>query len=272
MFNTMFKGIKAALSHVNSENGYSKNLSQTTTKEAIQRMVFVDLDNVIFNKSTVGQSLIDNLPQFIETLSKSHFSGEEVKYALYGNYDYLRVNILTLPNNVLFIDTPWQKEKEATQADQLMMNAAWYHASTTNDNISIFTNDGDFADTLKKMSACKKKVSLLTNRLCKKELLNSTSNVIDTRLNMLELGISACEIVEQNINMLLSRGDDLLHHQTLNFCKAFACDNWQGYGSFHAFLEASLGKACDFSHRRYIRTGTLHRANKSPSHQSMCAV
>lgn len=265
MFNNIFNRLKNALSLTNEViDDKQKNTTHTseTNEEKVKRMVFVDLDNIVNNKSPLGQTLLDNLPLFLNSISNTHFSGEELTYTLYGNYAYLQVDLLSLPNNVVFIDTPWQKDKRATQADQLIINAAWFHSNITNDHISIFTNDCDFADTLVKMSFCKKNVGLLTNKLCKKGLLNATKNVIDTRLNMLSVGISACEIVAQNLNMLLARGENLLHHQTLSFCNIFACDNWQGYGSFQAFLEASLGKACDFSHKKYIKVFDAPRFNE----------
>lgn len=218
-----------------------------------KRTIYVDLDNVINSKDALGQQMLDNLPQFFNDISAIHFPNEEVSYKLYGNYAYLHVDILALPENVLFIDTPYQKDKKATQADQIIQNDAWLHVCKRDEHIGIFTNDHDFANTLQKISTCKDDICLLTNKLCKKSLMTSISKVIDTRSIMLNVGVSACEIVEQSLNNIISRGEDLIHFQTYKFCKVFSHNNWQGYGSFQTFLEASLGKSCDFSHSKYIR-------------------
>lgn len=252
MLNTLFNNIKIAL--------FSKNNS---TEIRLKRTIFVDLDNVIGSKDRLGQQLLDNLPQFFNSISERNFSGEDVTYKLYGNHAYLHVDILALPENMLFIDTPYQEDKKSTQADQDILNDAWLNTHMTTDSIGVFTNDKDYAQLFKNMSLCKKDICLLTNRLCSKKLLTSTQNKIDARFSMLDIGISACEIVEKNLNKFISRGDELSYYQTFTLCKAFSNNNWQGYGSFQAFLEASLGKKCDLSHGKKIKVFDAPSLNKT---------
>ena len=89
---------------------------KNSTEVRLKRTIFVDLDNIIGGKDRLGQQLLDNLPQFFNSISERNFSGEDVTYKLYGNHTYLHVDILALPENMLFIDTPYQKDKKSTQA------------------------------------------------------------------------------------------------------------------------------------------------------------
>lgn len=217
-----------------------------------KRIVFVDFDNVVHRKNRVGQTLIDNINAFFEHVAQM-FKGEKVLFKLYGNQSYLQLDLSNLAADITFTDTPvLVAHNKKTATDSIILVDMMLEILNGTDKLALFSNDVDFAHLLSTLDFMGKDISLITNRMCNRNLLKSCRTTLDARPAMLAVGAPACSMIKGNYKYLLENKQPLKYYPTFNFCQIFSKDNWQGFGSFKALLEASFGKSCDFSQKGMI--------------------
>ena len=272
----------AAAGHPSVDTLNSKaSISQQEPVVEKLAVLYIDYDNIV-SKGELLKPFQKHFHTFLESIKQRFFIDQDLRVKLLGNFRFhfpaghnkldeysFRAWSAGLPEWCELIDTPCRKTKsehngikDKTKADPEIMYGM-QHDAYHGHPVALLSNDVDFDVTLLRLQMEQFQVSLLTNKICNKELLKSVPRYFDAREAMLDAGLSGIAMAASELAMLPS---------TLNFSmtrsrfQVYARNNWCGTGSFKALLAAAEGAELDYSEH-----GKIHRRSLAAKNVQLAA-